>query len=186
MLKNIDEKKPNIVIAPATTWPNKHWSEENWSELINKLPDCNLIFTGTNSDLDLVKRILSKVHTVKINSINLLGKTNLEQLRELFTRAKIVLSPDSGSAHLAWASGIPAVITIFTCTPPMRFGPYDKVSGKYFSISGLRSDVKSKELYSKILCQPCFKKKCKSKNSKNVCQSYPRAEEIINIVNNLL
>lgn len=187
LLKNLDTAKPNVVIAPATTWPNKHWAEDNWAKVIENIhQNCNLIFTGTDSDFALLERILSKVNVDDLYYTNLLGKTNLEQLRELFMRSKIVLSPDSGSAHLAWASEIPAVITIFTCTPPMRFGPYDKVGGKYFSISGLRNDIKSKELYSQILCQPCFKKKCKLKKGKNVCQNYPKPDEIINIVNQLL
>lgn len=176
LLKVLDKNKPNVVIAPATTWVNKHWSEDNWAELIREInPKCNLIFTGTNSDLALVERILNKTKIENLNYINLLGKTNLEQLRELFTRAKVVISPDSGSAHLAWATRIPSLVTIFTCTPPLRFGPYDKAAGKYYSISGVRH-----------YCTPCFKKKCKLEKNKNICQNYPEVGEIINIVNQLL
>lgn len=173
LLKYLDKSRPIVVIAPATTWVNKHWDERNWAFLIDKISSkCNLIFTGTNSDEQLVERILSKTKE-NLCYANLVGKTNVEELRELFSRAKLVISTDSGSSHLAWASSNPNVISIFTCTPPKRFGPYGN-NEKYFSIGG------------NISCQPCFKRKCRLKKGKNICQNYPDANEIISIVNKLL
>lgn len=173
LLKHNDKSRPIVIIAPATTWSNKHWSERNWAHLIDGISEkCNLIFTGTPSDEQLIERILDKTHT-NLTYINLVGKTNSDELRELFTRANVVISPDSGSTHLAWASSNPAVVTIFTCTPSKRFGPYGD-NKKYFSVAA------------NITCHPCFKKKCKLKKGKNKCQNYPDADEIINIVNQLL
>jgi lipopolysaccharide heptosyltransferase I len=179
LLANVDGSKPIVVISPATTWQNKHWEEENWAQLIEEIhPKCNLIFTGMSLDWSLVARILDKVKAKNLKYTNLVGKTKVEELRELFTRAKVVVSPDSGSAHLAWASGIPSVVAIFTCTPPNRFGPYDLSGEKYFSVS------------SDLPCQPCFKKKCPQKqvggSAKNICRKTPAPSEIINIVNKLL
>ncbi len=179
LTKNMEYGKPIVVISPATTWKNKHWDEKNWAKLIDEIhTKCNLVFTGTNADLALVDRILDNVQDKTLTYTNLVGKTNVEELRELFLRTKVVVSPDSGSAHLAWASRKPSVVTIFTCTPPKRFGPYGD-NGKYYSISGVRENLH---------CQPCFKKKCllKSQTDKNICQNYPKSDEIINIVNSLL
>lgn len=173
LTQNLDPAKPIVVISPATTWQNKHWAEKNWAKVVEALHQrSNLIFTGTNSDQKLVDRILNMAES-NVNVTNLVGKTNVEELRELFSRSHLVIAPDSGSAHLAWASANPAVIAIFTCTPPKRFGPYGNAE-KYFAIG------------SDIPCQPCFKKKCKLKDDKNLCQIYPSFEEIMNIVNNLL
>lgn len=175
LLSNKEKSKPIVVISPATTWENKHWSEKNWSELIDEIwPKCSLVFTGTSLDSSLVARIIDGTKDKNLSYFDLVGKTNVEQLRELFTRAKIVISPDSGSAHLAWASGVPAVIAIFTCTPSKRFGPYGLSGEKYFSISD------------NLGCQPCFKKKCPKNVDKNDCRNYPKPETIINIVNKLL
>lgn len=165
--------KPLVVIAPATTWRNKHWSIDNWAKLIDEIHSrCNIVFTGGENDKPLVEQIISKT-TANVSFTNLLGKTNIEELIELYSKAKVVISPDSGSTHLAWASGVPAVVTIFTCTPAKRFGPYGN-SEKYFPVSA------------KLPCQPCFKKKCALILNKNICTHYPAAEEIINIVNKLL
>ncbi len=171
LTKKLDEK-PILILSPATTWQNKHWAEENWAKVASEFHQkFNIIFTGTKFDEELINRIINKTN-IDLKYTNLTGKTNIEELRELFSRAKIVIAPDSGSAHLAWASGIPSVITIFTCTPPKKFGPYSN-PGKYFAISG------------NLPCQPCFKKNCKLKNNKNQCTYTPEPDKIIKIVNKL-
>lgn len=173
LLKDLVNSKPLVTISPATTWENKHWAEENWADLIDALSDkCNFVFTGNEKDKSLIERILSKTKK-ELTYTNLVGETNLEELREVFSGSKLVISPDSGSAHLAWATNVPSVIAIFTCTPPKRFGPYGN-SEKYHAISF------------NLSCQPCFKRKCHLKTSKNKCQNYPTSEEIINIVNNIM
>lgn len=173
LLKPLKPLKPIAVISPATTWKNKHWDEQNWANLIDEIHNkYNIIFTGTNSDRALIQRILDKTKTTP-GYLNLAGRTNVEELTELFLRSKVVISPDSGSAHLAWAAQTPAVTVIFTCTPPKRFGPYGE-EGKYFSVSGNNLD-----------CQPCFKKKCNLKTNKNACTKTPSSKKIITIVNQL-
>lgn len=172
MLSAADKSKPIVVISPATTWLNKHWNVKNWAKLVNAINSkCNIVFSGMPCDVPLIENIIDEVGT--FNYINLVGKTNIEELIELFTQAKIVVSPDSGSAHLAWATSTPAVVAIFTSTPAKRFGPYGD-DAKYFSVQ------------SDLTCQPCFKKKCKLEDVKNGCQNYPEADEIITIVNKLL
>jgi heptosyltransferase I len=169
----LDKTKPFVVIAPATTWENKHWTEQNWAKVIDVLsPKCNIIFTGTQADEKLIANILDKMKNYA-SFTNLTGKTNIEELIELFSRSKVVISPDSGSAHLAWASANPAVITIFIATPAKRFGAYGN-GEKYFSIQ------------STLPCQPCFRKKCRLDEDKNICRNFPDANEIINIVNNIV
>ena len=165
LLKGIDGGKKTIVIAPATTWKNKHWNVQNWKSLVEQLKDkYNLVFTGTDKDLELIDRIGA-------HGLNIAGKTNLASLLEVFRRVDMVISVDSGSSNLAWSSGKPSVITIFTCTPAKRFGPYND-DKKYFTLCG------------KLSCQPCFKKKCRMKECE--CVNYPQVDEIIKIVNSVL
>lgn len=169
-LQNIDKSKPCVVIAPATTREFKHWNKDNWKAVVEEIQNfCNLIFTGTESDRDLLSYIGADKH------INLCGKTNLQTLIELFRRVDIVMSPDSGSAHLAWASRKPAVISIFTITSPKRFGAFGD-DEKYFALSG------------NLDCQPCISwGKCPYTGEKyGACTNYPTAEQIINIVKKIL
>lgn len=173
LTKDIDKSKPIVVLSPATTWENKHWASKNWAKVIDAIHEkCNLIFTGTPADKNLVEDILN-LTTGMVNYTNLVGKTNVEELIELFSRSKLVISPDAGSAHLAWASSKPAVIAIFTCTPPKRFGPYGNVE-QYYSVGA------------NLSCQPCFKRKCLLKDGRNICQNFPEPDKIITIVNKML
>lgn len=169
LLKDIDKTKPIIVIAPATTWRIKHWDKDNWKKVVDYLEGkANLIFTGGGGDATLLSYIGAD------RFINLAGMTNLRDLQEIFSRAILVMAPDSGSAHLARATNIPAVISIFTCTPPKLFGPFGD-ENKYFSIDGHLS------------CQPCFTRQCPLTGDEHEkCLKYPAAEEIINIVNKVL
>ena len=169
LLEAIDLNKQIVTIAPATTWDNKHWDKEHWKEVVNYLlPKCNLIFTGGINDSELINYISEG------QGINLSGKTDVLELAEVFSRSDLVISPDSGSAHLAWASVKPKVITIFTCTPKNILGPIGN-SDKYVSIGGCD-----------LSCQPCFKKKCKLKDNKNACTKTLKPEDVINTINNML
>lgn len=35
LLAGLDFEKPLVVIAPATTWKDKHWNQDNWKKLLN-------------------------------------------------------------------------------------------------------------------------------------------------------
>lgn len=169
LLQNVDKSKPMVVIAPATTRELKFWDKDNWKTVVNELEKtCSLIFTGTDSDRELLEYIGAERNT------NLCGKTNLEVLREIFSRVDLVMAPDSGSAHLAWACQKPAVIAIFTCTPPKLFGPFGN-DRMYAAVNG------------GLVCQPCDQRGCKQEGEKfKLCTKLPKPDEILNIVNKFL
>lgn len=167
LLAPLDRNKGVIVVSPATTWRNKHWKKDNWKDLVSYLyPKYNIVYTGGENNKELIEYISGG------KGLNLAGKTDLLELAEVFSRADLVVSPDSGSAHLAWATRVPKVLAIFTCTPKDVLGPLgDK--NKYLSIGGDR-----------LLCQPCFKRKCRYGTDE--CTNFPTVEEVIKIIDNML
>lgn len=169
LLEGLDKKKPLVVIAPATTWSNKHWNKDNWKIVVENIANtCNVVFTGGPNDNELIEYISGGKY------INLAGKTDIIELMEVFSRANVVLAPDSGSAHLAWATGKPAVVVIFTCTPKEVLGPYGDKS-KYISIGGVG-----------LPCQPCFKRKCKLRKNINACTNFPNPKDVVEVINSLI
>lgn len=157
LTKDLDKTKPTVVLAPETTWEPKHWDIKNWIKVAEALKDkCNIILTGVKLDSTIFPE----------NCINLVGKTNLKDLIELFSRVDLVISPDSGSAHIAWASAKPAVIEIFCCTWTEYFGCFGN-DKKYFTITG------------KLKCQPCGQRTCHLIENKNACTHLPLAEDVI-------
>jgi len=168
LLSGIDKSKPLVVIAPATTWEPKHWAVENWKKVVEGLKaECTLIFTGMEQDKGLISSIGGD------DFLNLAGKTNLNDLMELFTHVDLVLAPDSGSAHLAWASAKPALIEVFCCTDTRLFGCFGDES-KYFALSG------------NLECRPCNKRHCPRENGRNECTKILSADEVLETARKVL
>jgi len=166
LLENIDTSKPVIAFSPATIWPTKHWIESYWSELLEKLsPDNNIIFIGTENDTNLINRIIT--NTDMPNIISIAGKTTLIDLIEIFNRTDILITPDTGPAHIANATGKPVIISIFGATSHKRSSPY---GDKHFSFSAGLS------------CQPCFKRKCLNSNSPMECMKRITPDKVFAII----
>ena len=157
-LSNLDKNKPIVVLAPTTTWDGKHWDKDNWKELVSKISNkYNLVFTGVEKDRDYVEYIRQDF------GISLVGKTNLLELIELFRMADLVISLDSGSTHLAWATSKPKILSIHCCTPKELYAPIGEKS-KYLAL-GTKN------------CKPCHHKKCNAKE-KLACTFSPSVEEV--------
>ena len=169
-IDNLDKNKKTIVLAPATTWTNKHWTIEGWQNLINEFKEeYNIILTASEKEKPLIKEIIQ--NTEHKNIIDLSGQTGLSDLVYIYKNADIVISPDSGSAHIAWAVNKPEIITLFFATSAKRTAPYGE---KYYSISA------------NISCSPCMKKRCKLNSNPNKCTRSITSEQIINIVKKVL
>ena len=103
--------------------------------------------------------------------IDLSGKTTLADLTYIYGNIDLLVSPDSGSAHVAWAKGECKIITLFFATSAGRTAPFGE---NYYS---LQADIN---------CSPCMTKKCRFKTGKNRCCEKINSDKIINIVNNVL
>lgn len=168
LLSSLDTTKKTVAISPATTWDNKHWNEENWKTVLKYLDGkVNIVFTGTAQDIPLIKRISSGICEYSV----LAGQTNLEELAEVYRHSDVLISPDSGSAHIGWAVENPFVITVFTATAANRNAPFGE---KCLAFSP------------ELSCYPCMKRKCKRKDEKNLCCRSVEAEKIVNILKNIL
>ncbi len=170
IMENLDKTKKTIIISPATTWKNKHWQVECWQNLIKEFKNnFNIIITASPKDKQLSEAVLNDEQHSDI--INLTGKTTLADLVYIFKKADLVISPDSGSAHTAWASGAKSIITLFFATSAGRTAPFGK---NYFSIS------------SPAQCSPCMKKNCKLKSKKYKCISSIKSDEVIELIKKIL
>lgn len=170
IVDNLNKTKKTIIIAPATTWVNKHWTVQGWIDVIKEFKaSCNIILTATEKERVLTEQIVSKF--TDENIIDLTGKTTIADIVYLCKNADLVISPDSGSAHIAWASACKSIITLFFSTSANRTAPY---GCNYYSLS------------TSTVCSPCMKKHCKNKNDKNHCIYGISSGKLINIVKKVL
>jgi lipopolysaccharide heptosyltransferase I len=113
------------VLIPGSSQAKKCWPVENFAELAEKITTqfgCSVVATGTKEEKPVAGR-LKELASVPV--VNLVGLTNLRELTSLLRNAKVVVSNDTGPAHIAAGLGRPLVI-IFGPSNPVRLYPYGR------------------------------------------------------------
>jgi heptosyltransferase-2 len=141
--------KGYIALGPGATYgPAKRWPLENWKELMALFlsqREESLVILGTKDERESLKPLLegwSREYSERV--LNLAGETDLSLLAAVLSKARLLLTNDSGPMHLAVAAGTP-VVAIFGSTSPLWTGPF-----------GNGHIVVSKNME----CSPCFQKTC--------------------------
>jgi len=119
-----------FVISPCSSMAYRNWNIEGYAAIANYAQQqygFSVVLTGGPSEIEKQygKEIIKKS---SIEITNLIGKTNLKQLSAILAESKVLLSPDSGPAHIATAVGLP-VIGLYATTNANRAQPY--LSKKY-------------------------------------------------------
>ena len=127
------EHLPNqsfIAISPCSSMSYRNWHSQGYAELaIHAIRHHGLkvVLCGGNSPLErqFGAEILARLDSAKLAGAvtNLISRTDLKQLLAVLRRATLLISPDSGPAHLATAVGTP-VIGLYASTNPARARPY--------------------------------------------------------------
>ncbi len=128
-----------FVIAPASVWFTKAWSEEKFKELTQELVKRgNVYFIGAPGDKDLCDRIrMNHPHT-----LNLCGDLNLLDSAALMKSSKRVFVNDSAPLHLA--SAVNAKTTAIFCSTVPQFG-----------YTPLADDSEVVDVGNSLSCRPC-------------------------------
>lgn len=106
-----------FVVAPASVWFTKAWSEEKYRELTKELSKRGKVFfIGAPSDKELCDRIRKDIP----NTENLCGPLNLIDSAVLMKTAARVFVNDSAPLHLA--SCVNAKTTAIFCSTVPEFG----------------------------------------------------------------
>jgi ADP-heptose:LPS heptosyltransferase len=117
-------RKPLILLHPGASVPEKRWSEESFGWVAESLTRLGyaVAVTGSAGEKELTHRVSEKV----TGSLDLGGKTDLSTLIALVARATVVVSNDTGPAHLAYALRTPSVTLFGPTTDVERWGPLDR------------------------------------------------------------
>ncbi|MDD5149163.1 MAG: glycosyltransferase family 9 protein [Flavobacterium sp.] len=115
-----------IGIAPFAQYDSKVYPLDLMQEVIDKLAENKgykiLLFGGGKKE----KELLDSLSKDKENVINIAGKINLKQELQLISNLDVMLSMDSGNAHIAAMYGL-KVITLWGATHPFAgFSPFNQ------------------------------------------------------------
>jgi heptosyltransferase-1 len=109
-----ETSKKNILIIPGASHPSKRYPAESFAKFV-KLLDANyLIIWGSSNEKLLANDIKKHAPNVAI-----CPKLSIGQLALLISKLDLVIGPDTGPTHIAWALNIPS-ITLFGSTPGYR------------------------------------------------------------------
>jgi lipopolysaccharide heptosyltransferase I len=125
LAENHINKDNYAVFVPGATVEAKKWPIENFAALADKVYkkyQCSIAVVGVEAEQETAEKLQA---LTDVPVISLAGKTNVRQLIATLAGAKIVVSNDTGPAHIAAALGVPMVL-IFGLTNPSRVGPYGR------------------------------------------------------------
>ena len=120
----LDPMRKNVVISPCSSKAEKDWLIERYAEIANWLiaQNINVILVGSPAKREL--EMTAYIQHLAPNVQNLVGKTSLKEIAALLKLADLVISPDTGSAHIASIQGTP-VIGLYAIHNPHRTAPYN-------------------------------------------------------------
>jgi heptosyltransferase I len=123
-----------VVINPSASKAERNWTVEGYQAVIQCLLDKGFcpVITGSPSsqEVEFAEQVIGDKRK---EIINLVGKTPLDSMLSVLKGAALVISPDTGPAHMATLVGVP-VLGLYAHSNPQRTGPYrdlDKVVSVY-------------------------------------------------------
>ena len=121
----IPDTQPTLMISPCSSHALRNWRAEYYAEVADFASSqlgMRVLICGGPSAVEKEMGAAICAH-MKQPISNLVGKDTLLQLLATLQRATVLISPDSGPAHMATAVGTPA-IGLYATANPARSGPY--------------------------------------------------------------
>ena len=121
----VPDARPTLVISPCSSHRARNWSAERYAAVADhaaRIHGMRVVLAGGRSAAE--ERMGSMIAAAaETDVVNQIGKDTLPQLLGLLAKATVLLSPDSGPAHMATMVGLP-VIGLYAATRTARAGPY--------------------------------------------------------------
>ena len=158
LLARLPQKKFKIALCVKGTFPLKTWSKEYFAKVVRELDkkfDAAFFIVGAPNDKSYADEVIAEIG---FNVENFCGETSLTDLAELFRRADLFITVDTGATHIAATTGI-KMVTMYGCTSPDRWHPINK---------------NAVALTSRESCCPCT---CKAEE----CPTYPKPACLQNV-----
>lgn len=159
---NVDLSRKIVAFCPGSTNSRaKRWQAESYAVLNDKLQteaNANVILIGAENELDVSNEVAKKS---KIKPLILTGKTNLAEAAAILSVCDLLVSNDTGPAHIAAALGTKTFV-IFGPTNPATTRPWN-----------------SKIIRNAVECSPCMLRDCPIDHR---CMRWISAENVYDII----
>jgi heptosyltransferase I len=121
----IPDTQPTLLISPCSSRPIRNWRPEFYARVADHAArrwGMRVVLCGgpTALERDMAQRIVALAAHKPLDQV---GRDTLPQMLALLREATVLLTPDSGPAHMATVVDTP-VIGLYAATNPARSGPY--------------------------------------------------------------
>lgn len=114
-----------VIISPCSSHPLRNWNAAGYAAVADhavRKHGLNVIICGGRTELER-RTGLEIAGLMREKCTNLVGQDTLLEFYATLGRARVIVTPDSGPAHMATSLGIP-VVGLYAATNPARSGPY--------------------------------------------------------------
>jgi heptosyltransferase I len=121
----VPDARPTLLISPCSSHAPRNWRAEFYAQVADHAAsrwEMRVVLCGGPSEIEreMGESILRCAEHPPLNQI---GRDTLPQMLALLGAATLLLTPDSGPAHMAAMVDTP-VIGLYAATNPARSGPY--------------------------------------------------------------
>jgi len=119
----IDEARSIVALCPGSINSRaKRWPAESYAALADRLLEQQkqVLLIGSRDEIDVTNEVTSRM---RHQPVVLTGKTSLDQITAVLAMVDLVVTNDTGPAHIAAALGCPTIV-IFGPTNPLTTRPF--------------------------------------------------------------
>lgn len=122
--QGVTEDRPVIALCPGSINSRaKRWPAESYAVLADRCVDtlkAQVLLVGSKEELEVSRRVADRMHN---KPIVLTGQTDIAELVAVLSIADLLITNDTGPAHIAAALGRPTLV-IFGPTNPLTTRPF--------------------------------------------------------------
>ena len=98
-----------VVINGGARDPRRRWEIKKFAQVAEKVANLGykIVLTGKNNEKELVDQLEA---TIKTETVNLVGQTNLGELAAIVKKSRLVITNDTGVSHIAAAVKAASVV----------------------------------------------------------------------------
>lgn len=151
----------------------RSWPESYWRELVGLIsqhaPNLQIVLIGEKSERALSEAVAASLPGVT----NLAGQTTLQQLMVVLAHARVLVTTDTGPAHVAAALATP-VISVFGPSEAHGTGPF--ASNEGWAVSIMKN----------VGCNPCVNTERAKLCTDNKCMQAVTASDVMKLLDEAL
>lgn len=165
-----DDDHPWVMLHPGATAISRRYPPQHWSQVMAMLHDeldARMIVTGDANEAELINAIIEEAGLDASVVHSLAGQLDIGKLGAAIATASVVVSNNTGPAHMAAAIGTP-LVDLYALTNPQHT-PWQ---------------AKTRVLFHDVPCRFCFKSVCPRGHGD--CLRKVEPAQIVAAVQNLL